>query len=133
MYLIRAECLARTGNTAGAMTAVNLLRAKRMKPGAWVNLTASSPADAVAKVLQERRREMPFGMRWFDIRRYNSNSDPSDDVVITKTFYPVNLTGAITNQAPITITIPKDSRKYALPLPFADILSSDGQLEQNKY
>lgn len=133
MYLIRAECLARTGNTAGAMTAVNLLRAKRMKPGAWVNLTASSPADAVAKVLQERRREMPFGMRWFDIRRYNSNSDPSDDVVITKTFYPVNLTGAVTNQAPITITIPKDSRKYALPLPFADILSSDGQLEQNKY
>lgn len=76
---------------------------------------------------------MPFRMRWFDIRRFNNNSDPSDDVIITKSFYPVNLTGAITNQAPITITIPKDSRKYALPLPFADILSSDGQLEQNKY
>lgn len=133
MYLIRAECQARTGNAAGAMAAVNALRTKRMKPGAWVNLTASSPADAVAKVLLERRREMPFAMRWYDIRRFNNNTDPSDDVVITKSFYPVNLTGAVTSQPVQLITIPKDSRKYALPLPFADILSSEGQLEQNKY
>ena len=133
MYLIRAECLARTGNVAGALAAANTLRARRMTPGAWVNLTASSQAEALTKVLQERRREMPFHARWFDIRRFNSNTDPSDDVVITKTFYPVNLTGAVTNSPVQTITIPVNSRKYALPLPYADILSSQGQLEQNKY
>ena len=109
------------------------MRAKRMKPGSWVNLNAANQADAIKLVLQERRRQMPFSIRWSDIRRFNTNSDPSDDVIITKTFYPVNLTGAVIGSPVQTITIPTNSRKYALPLPYADILSSQGQLEQNKY
>ena len=133
MYLIRAECLARTGNITGSMTTLNTMRAKRMKPGSWVNLNAANQADAIKLVLQERRRQMPFSIRWSDIRRFNTNSDPSDDVIITKTFYPVNLTGAVIGSPVQTITIPTNSRKYALPLPYADILSSQGQLEQNKY
>ena len=40
MLLIKAEALAHTNDVAGAMTAVNTLRIKRMLPGAWVNLSA---------------------------------------------------------------------------------------------
>jgi hypothetical protein len=116
MYLIKAECLARTGDVNGALTAVNTLRAKRIKPGAAVNLTAANQAEAVTKILQERRREIPFVHRWADLRRYNNNSDPSDDVVVTKQFYPITLAGPDVAQPIKTYTLEKNSRRYALPL-----------------
>ncbi len=133
MYLIKAECLARTGDVSGALTAVNTLRAKRLRPGAWVNLTAASQAEAVTKILQERRRELPFVTRWYDIRRFNNNTDPSDDVLMTKTFYPLTLSGPNTSAPVQTYTMPKNSRKFALPLPFPDILASQDKLKQNTY
>ena len=133
MYLIKAECLARTNDLSGALTAVNTLRATRLKPGAWVNLTAANQAEAVTQILQERRREMPFTARWFDIRRFNNNSDPSDDVIMTKNFYPLTLSGANTSAPVQTYTLPKNSRKFAIPLPFPDILASQGKLQQNTY
>ncbi len=133
MYLIKAECLARTGDMSGALTAVNTLRSKRIRPGATVNLTAASPAEALRKILQERRREMPFVQRWYDLRRFNNNSDPSDDVVVTKQFYPLTLAGADVTQPVKTYTLEKNSRKYALPLHSTEIISGRGQLIQNKY
>jgi hypothetical protein len=133
MYLIKAECLARTGDVTGALASVNTLRAKRMKPGPWVNLTAANQADAVSKILQERRREMPFVQRFYDIRRYNNNADPADDVIVTKQFYPLTQAGANVSGSLQVYTLTKDSRLWALPLPFSDILSSQGKLEQNRY
>lgn len=133
MYLIKAECLARTADMSGALTAVNTLRSKRIRPGATVNLTAASPAEALRKILQERRREMPFVQRWYDLRRFNNNSDPGDDVVVTKQFYPLTLAGADVTQPVKTYTLEKNSRKYALPLHSTEIISGRGQLIQNKY
>jgi hypothetical protein len=133
MYLIKAECLARAGDVSGALASVNILRAKRMKPGPWVNLTAANQADAVSKILQERRREMPFTQRFYDIRRYNNNADPADDVVVSKQFYPLTQAGANVSGPLQNYTLTKDSRLWALPLPFSEILSSQGKLEQNKY
>ena len=133
MYLIKAECLARTGDVAGALTAVNTLRAKRIKPGSAVNLTAANPAEAVKKILDERRREMPFTQRWFDIRRYNNNTDPADDVEVNKQFYPLTQAGANVSGSVMTYTLSKNSRLWALPLPDAEIISSLGKLQQNKY
>lgn len=86
MYLIKAECLARTGMVSEALAVVNTLRAKRIRPGTTVNLTAANQAEAVTKILQERRREIPFVQRWYDLRRFNNNNDPSDDVVVIKEF-----------------------------------------------
>ncbi|MEC5147005.1 RagB/SusD family nutrient uptake outer membrane protein [Chitinophaga sp. 212800010-3] len=133
MLLIKAECLARTGDVAGSMTAVNTLRAARMKPGSWVNLTAADKNEAVKLILQERRREMPFSQRWFDIRRFNNNEDPSDDVVLSRTFYPYNNAQVLTTQPTKVYTLPANSLRFAAPIPRTEIISSNGIIEQNKY
>jgi starch-binding outer membrane protein, SusD/RagB family len=133
MLLIKAECLARTNNTSGAMETLNTLRAKRMLPGSWVNLTATDKNDAIKKVLEERRREMPFVHRWTDIRRFNNNEDPMDDVVLSKTFYPYNISSVSFGEAPKTYTLPKNSRRFAAPIPRTEIISSQGVIEQNNY
>ncbi|WP_316753332.1 RagB/SusD family nutrient uptake outer membrane protein [Pedobacter gandavensis] len=132
MYLIKAECLVRENNTGDALTAVNMLRAKRMKPGLWVNLTAEDQAEALAKILQERRRELPFSHRWLDIRRLNHNGDNSDDVVISKTFYPYTTT-VNTSAAPVTYVLPNNSRRYAQPIPAMELPASKGVIKQNTY
>ncbi|WP_346319946.1 RagB/SusD family nutrient uptake outer membrane protein [Chitinophaga sp. YIM B06452] len=133
MLLIKAEAQARTGDFGGAMTTLNSLRAKRMTPGPWVNLTATGKDDAVKKVLEERRREMPFVHRWYDVRRYNNNDDPNDDVEMSKTFYPYTLSSVLSTQPVKTYSLPKHSRRFAAPLPRTEIISSNGAIQQNTY
>ncbi len=132
MVLIKAECLARTGDVSGALTTVNQLYSKRTLPGT-APLTATGQAQAIRVVLQERRREMPFSQRWFDIRRFNNNNDPNDDVALARTFYPYTST-AVTLTAPTQVyTLPAGSRRFASPLPQSDISNSNGVILQNSY
>ena len=134
MYLIKAECQARLGDINPAMQTLNILRASRMEPGPWVNLSATNRDDAIKQILAERRRELPFTQRWYDIRRFDNNEDPNDDVgTITRTFYKVDLTTVYGNEPPITYTLEKNSRKYALPINNAEIMISNGVLKQNVY
>jgi hypothetical protein len=133
MLLIKAECLARTSNFNDALTVVNTLRAKRITAGAWVDLTAANQADAIKKILEERRREMPFAHRWFDIRRYNNNEDATDDVTLTKTFYPYNNSAVLATEPVKTYTLSKNSRRFAVPLPRTELISSNGVIVQNTY
>ena len=133
MHLIKAEAHARLNNITEAMNSLNTLRAKRLMPGAWVNLTASSKDDAIKKVIDERRREMPFVQRWYDLRRYNNNEDPNDDVEITKTFYPYTVSAVQTTQPVKNYVLPKNSRRYAAPIPRTELISSDGVITQNSY
>lgn len=132
MYLIKAECLARSGDVSGAMTAVNMLHSKRVLSGSPL-LSAESKEGAIKEVLKERRREMPYTARWFDIRRFNNNDDPSDDVILTKVFYPYNGSSILMNESPIEYSLPKDSKRFAAPIPMTEIISSNGAIEQNKY
>lgn len=135
MLLIKAECQIRQGNWTDGLTTANILRAARMDaaaPGA-IDLTAASQAEALTKVLEERRREMPFVLRWYDIKRYNNNSDAADDVILTRTFYPFNSSAIFGSEAPVTTTLDVNSRKYAFPIPNEEILISNGALEQNQY
>lgn len=131
LYLIKAECLARMGNYSKAMETVNILRAKRMTPGSHVNLTASSKDEAILKILKERRREMPFSMRWFDIRRLNYNETPIDDVVLKRKFYEYTETSILSNKPLKEYSL--SERRYANPFTTNQVVLSKGVLENNKY
>ncbi|MBQ6871776.1 MAG: RagB/SusD family nutrient uptake outer membrane protein [Bacteroidales bacterium] len=137
MILIRAECLARQNKVSDAMTEVNKLREVRMDASAPADrkyLTASSQNEAVKVIIDERMREMPFTMRWFDIVRLNHNNDSTDDVGnLTRYYYPYTSAGVLTNDTPKTYTLEVGSRRYATPIPQTDITSSNGVIEQNKY
>ena len=137
MLLIKAECQARQGNWQEAMNTVNILRAKRMDANAPVdviNLSATSQQEAIQKILEERRREMPFSARWFDIRRFNNNEDPNDDVErLTREFYPYTATGILDKEALKTYTKKKNSRRFAAPLLNTEIEHSLGAIKQNIY
>ena len=136
MLLTKAECQARLGSFGDAMTTVNQLRAARMDntaPADRINLSASSQAEAITKILEERRREMPFTMRWYDIRRFNNNEDPNDDVTLTREFYPYTSASVQGNEAVRTYTLEKNSRRYAQPILNSEIESSQGAIQQNTY
>jgi hypothetical protein len=130
VLLNKAEILARKGDAAGAMDAVNMLRAKRMNTAA--PLSATDTDDAIKKVLDERRREMPFSMRWFDIRRFSVNDYAADDVTVSRTYYKV--TGnTVDRTATQPYTIPPGSRLWALPVPDLEISQSKDVIQQNQY
>lgn len=137
MILIKAECQARQGEYANAMNTLNLLRTKRMSaeaPSDVIHLSASSKEKAVREILEERRREMPFSMRWFDIRRLNNNEDPNDDVKeLKREFYPFTNTAVLDKDPVKTYTLSKKSRRYAQPILNTEIERSEGGIKQNIY
>ncbi|HEY8898652.1 MAG TPA: RagB/SusD family nutrient uptake outer membrane protein [Niastella sp.] len=72
VYLILAECQARTNSKDAAMSTLNSLLRKRWKTGTYTDLTAADANDAINKILTERRKELLFrGLRWSDLRRLN--------------------------------------------------------------
>ena len=131
MNLIIAECIARSSDWSGAMAYVNNVRKNRIRKEVYTDLTASSQADAVKKVLQERRREMPFGMRWYDLKRLNA-LDPANKVTITRSYYEYNAT-TVKTDVPKEYTLTPDSRHYALPISSDEISKSGGEIQQNTY
>ena len=66
MYLNRAEALARSGNTAGALTDLNVIRTRAGLPAA----TGLTGAALITEILKQRRLELAFeGHRFFDMKR----------------------------------------------------------------
>lgn len=108
MYMIKAECLARKGQTASAMDELNLLLVKRYKKGGTIiPLTASSAGSALAIILTERSKEMVWrGTRWFDLKRLNL-----EGVNITLT--------RIVNGT--TYTLPPNDDRWVMPIPSDEI------------
>ncbi|MBW1654697.1 RagB/SusD family nutrient uptake outer membrane protein [Flavobacterium quisquiliarum] len=85
MYLIAAECYARSGKITEAVNYLNILRAKRFKSGAAYTVTATTNKEALDLVLAERRKEfIGRGFRWFDQRRLNL--DPAYRKTYTRVF-----------------------------------------------
>lgn len=103
MYLIRAECNARQGNTGAAMDDLNTLLMNRWEIGTFVPLKSNDPVDALAIILAERRKELVFrALRFTDIKRLNKEGAN----IIQKRI--------IQGQ---TYTLPPNDPRYALPIP----------------
>lgn len=117
IYLIRAECFARSGNTTAALADLNALLVKRYVTGTFTPITASSANAALVLVLQERRKELPFtaDIRWEDLRRLNS--DPNFQITITRV-----ISGT-------SYSLPPNDPRYVLPIPTNEV-QLDG-LQQN--
>lgn len=74
VYLIKAECLARTGNFNEGIDVLNVLLSKRFADTAFIPVTAVNQQDALEKILTERRKELVFrGLRWTDLKRLNKD------------------------------------------------------------
>jgi hypothetical protein len=117
MYLTRAECNARLGNTTAAMNDLNTLLVKRWKTGTFVPYTAVDADDALRQILAERKKELVFrSIRWTDLRRLNK--DPR---------FAITLTRVIKG---ITYTLPPNDPRYALPIPYPEIQLSGIQQNQ---
>lgn len=75
VYLIRAECNARLNNLTPALADLNKLLLNRYKKGTYSDFSTSSSDVALIKILEERRKELPFTgqIRWQDLRRLNKD------------------------------------------------------------
>ncbi|GAB1473511.1 hypothetical protein MASR2M69_09520 [Bacteroidota bacterium] len=75
LYLMRAECKARTNDLTGAKSDLETLRKTRM-PLADAIVPVTSKDAMIRFVLDERVREFAgTGMRWFDMRRLSTDPD----------------------------------------------------------
>ncbi len=109
LFLIRAESLARLGQTSAAMATLNSLLIKRWRTGSFVPLSATGPDDALVKILTERRKELAFtgSLVWEDLRRLNR--DPRFAKTLIR-----RLNGN-------TYSLPPNDPRYVLPIPEIEI------------
>lgn len=133
MLLTVAEYEAREGDFNKAISLVNDLRTKRIDPNGKVSLSAADRDEAIAIVLRERRREMGPLKGLFDIRRYNSNNYPLDDVTISREFFEYTPAGVNVSSPLRKYELRPDDRRIAFMIPEGDILAGKGELLQNTY
>lgn len=115
VYLTRAECYARQGNTVLALDDLNTLMVKRWKTGLFIPFTTTTATDALALILNERRKELLFrSTRFMDIKRLNKEGAN------------ITLTRMVNGQ---TYILPPNDLRYALPLP-EEVIGISG-MQQN--
>ncbi|WP_256003518.1 RagB/SusD family nutrient uptake outer membrane protein [Pedobacter deserti] len=98
LYLMRAECRARSNDLPGAVNDLQFLRAKRISgTDALVpSDVASSQQNLVRFILDERIREFAItGLRWLDMRRLSVDPVYNDHIDYTHRIYGPD--GAVTS------------------------------------
>jgi len=115
IYLIRAECYARSKMTAQALSDLNTLLKARFKKGSFVALQATDQT-ILDLVLTERRKELfARGLRWSDLRRLNKETE-----------HAVTLTRIVKGSRH---NLPPNHNRYVFPIP-DDEISLSG-IDQN--
>lgn len=115
VYLMKAECNARNGNTTAALNDLNTLLSKRWKSGTFIPFTAATPQQALDLILMERRKELLMrGLRFMDIKRQNKEGAN------------ILLTRKLDNTL---FTLPPGDLRYALSIP-EDVIEISG-MQQN--
>jgi starch-binding outer membrane protein, SusD/RagB family len=119
VYLIKAECLARKNDLAGAMDALNAVRVKRILPANYVALTAGSTKEAIDFIRRTKENETVFNIIAFaDVRRFNK------DPLYAKTFTKTE-NGA-------TLSLKPDSHMWTMPIPLGAVKNpGNGTIQQN--
>jgi hypothetical protein len=114
LYLIRAECRARGGQTMNALNDLDSLLTHRWRTGSFAGYPISSAAEALDTILVERRKELAFrGLRWSDLRRLNKEG------------WAITLTRSLNG---MQYTLPPNSNLYTLPIP-PDVINFSGIMQ----
>ncbi|HEX9513937.1 MAG TPA: RagB/SusD family nutrient uptake outer membrane protein [Puia sp.] len=117
LWLTRAECSARAGQTAAAMNDLNTLLQTRLRTGTFTPVVATDAGDALLKVLTERRKELLYrGLRWTDLRRLNK--EPQLAITLHRT-----VNGEV-------YTLPPNDARYVYAIP-DNVISQHPEMPQN--
>ncbi len=82
VYLNKAECLIRLGQSEEGMNTLNTLLQKRFVSGTFSNISSSDTQEALTIVLKERRKELLMrGIRWSDLRRLNTDPQTAKTLI----------------------------------------------------
>ena len=125
LYLLRAECRARTGNTAGAIADLQFLRNHRIKPTDAAVPSGLSQDALIKYIVDERIREfaMVNGEPFMDVKRlwndplfqdrkpyqhkiYNADGSVKETFTLTKNRLVLQIPGSIMDQNPSLINNP---------------------------
>lgn len=119
VYLIQAECLARTGNVAGAMDVLNKVRQKRILPEYYQPLAASSADVAIDMIIKVKGNALVQTIIPFcDARRLNL--EPAHARTLTK----------VENGQQYTLS--PSSHMWVMPFPMGAVKNSgNGTVTQN--
>lgn len=115
LYFIKSECLARQNFVNEAMETLNAFLSKRYNEN-FIPLNAMSVADAVQKIMMEKRKSLVYrGVRWSDIRRINKYSEES-----------ITMKRTIEN---VDYELPPEDLRYVFPI--SDITIKSTGMTQN--
>lgn len=114
LYLIKAECLVRTGQVDVGLSVLHeLLRMRWDATTGYLPENTSNDEEALRMVLAERRKELVFkGLRWYDLRRLNK--DPRFAKTLIRTYKGE------------TYTLAPESKRYAFPIPNTEHMANPG-------
>ncbi|GEP97606.1 membrane protein [Chitinophaga cymbidii] len=115
VFLIKAECAIRNGDVSGGIKALNRLLENRYD-ASFEPLAITDPAEALGRVLQERRKELVWrSLRWQDLKRLNREGRN------------ITIQRELNAQ---TYVLPSNDPRYVFPIP-ADEIALSG-IQQNK-
>ncbi len=119
VYLIKAECLARTGHVSDAMAVLNTVRKSRILPEDYVDLTATTEQEAINYIRTTKDNALILTLMPFaDARRYNLETD-----------YARTLSKA---ENGTNYSLAPDSYMWVMPFPAGAVNNSgNGKITQN--
>ncbi|MBK0368780.1 RagB/SusD family nutrient uptake outer membrane protein [Flavobacterium agrisoli] len=119
VYLIKAECLARAGQIADALTLLNTVRKTRILPANYADITTTDKATALNAIFNTKRNELILTLIPFaDARRLNAEGT-----------YPFSLSKV---EGGTTYTLSATSHMWTMPFPQGATKNpGNGTLTQN--
>ncbi|TXJ24870.1 MAG: RagB/SusD family nutrient uptake outer membrane protein [Chitinophagaceae bacterium] len=119
LYLIKAECYARNGDTDKASQFLNKLLLYRFRKGTYAPISGKSSAEILESVILERKKELVMrGVRWSDMRRLSGNP---------------GLTETVTRRIGYrTYILEPNSYRYTFPIP-DDVIAKTGIQQNSKW